>query len=79
MAGLVEMFGRMPVRARVAAANVAAGQTQPQMRPRTLAKFRASLAIAGRQRLGVNPAPFTVGREVLARLGDRCGARIAPA
>ena len=74
MSGLVEVFGGVPVRARVAAANVAAGQTHPQVRPRTLAEFRALLALAGCQRLGVDDLCL----EVLARFGDRCGVRIAP-
>jgi hypothetical protein len=68
MTGLVEVFEGVPVRARIAAADVAAGQTHPQVRPRVLAKFRALPALAGGRRLGLND----LGREVFARFGDRC-------
>jgi hypothetical protein len=74
MTGLVEMFGGVPVRARVAAADVPAGQTHPQVRPRGFPEFRALLAYARCQRLGLDD----VGREVLACFGDRFGVRIAP-
>jgi hypothetical protein len=74
MTGLVEMFGGVPVRARVAAADVAARQTHPPVRPSSLAEFRALLAFAGCQRLGVSD----LGREVLARFGDRFRVRLAP-
>jgi hypothetical protein len=78
MSGSVEVREGVAVRARVAAADVAAGQTHAQMRPRVLSEFRALLAITRCQGLGFNPGSFTVGREVLACFGDRCGVRIAP-
>jgi hypothetical protein len=74
MTGLVEVFFCVPMRARVAAADVAAGQAHAQMRPRALAEFRALLTLARRKRFGLND----VGREVLTRFGDRRGVRIAP-
>jgi hypothetical protein len=74
MTGVVEVFFCVPMRARVAAADVAAGQAHAQMRPRALAELRALLAFARRKRFGIND----VGREVLARFGDHCGVRIAP-
>jgi len=78
MSGLVKVREGVAVRARVTAADVAAGQTHAQMRPRILAEFRALLAIARSHGLGFNPGSFTVGREVLACFWDRCGVRVAP-
>jgi hypothetical protein len=46
MTGLVEVFEGVPVRARIATTDVAAGQTHPQVRPRVLAELRALLAFA---------------------------------
>ena len=70
MTGLVEVFAGVPVRARIAAADMAAGQAHPQVRPRALAELPATLAFAGCQRLGVDD----VRGEVLARFRDRSGA-----
>jgi hypothetical protein len=78
MTGLVEVFEGVLVRARIAAADVAAGQTHPQVRPRVLAELRAVLAFARCLGLGLHPGSFTVRGEVLARFGDHCGVRIAP-
>jgi len=74
MTGLVEVFFGVPMRARVATADVAAGQAHGQMCPRALAEFRALLTLARCKRFGLND----VGREVLAHFGDRCRVRIAP-
>jgi hypothetical protein len=74
MTGLVEVFEGVLVRARIAAADVAAGQTHPQVRPRVLAELRALLAFARCLGLGLHD----VRGEVLARFGDHCGVRIAP-
>jgi hypothetical protein len=74
MTGLVEVFQGVPVRARIATTDAAAGQTHPQVRPGVLAKFRAPLAFARCLRLGLHD----LRGEVLARFGDHCGVRIAP-
>lgn len=53
MAGLMEVFVRVLVRARVAASDVAAGQAHAQVRPRILTELIALLAFAGCARLGL--------------------------
>ena len=53
MAGRVEVFARVLVWARIAAADVTAGQAHPQMRPRVLTALVALLALAGGKRLGL--------------------------
>ena len=56
MSGLLEVRGGVLVRARVAAADVAARQAHPQVRPGGLAVFGAFLAAARRQRLRLGRA-----------------------
>jgi hypothetical protein len=46
MTGLVEVFQGVLVRAGIATADLAAGQTHPQVCPCVLAEFRARLAFA---------------------------------
>ena len=75
MTGPMEVFGGVLMRARVAAADVAARHTHPQMRPRGLTELCTPLAFASRQRLRFDD----LGGKVLARFGDRRGARVAPA
>jgi hypothetical protein len=50
MAGRVEMFARVLVWTRIAAADVAARQAHTQVRPRGLTEFVAPLAFAGGKR-----------------------------
>ena len=78
MTGRMEMFDRVLVRARIAAADVAAGQAHPQVRPRVLAVLVALLAFAGGERFGFGPGCCGV-REVFACFGDRRGAGIVAA
>ena len=52
MAGLAKVFAGVLVWARIAAADVAAGQAHPQMRPGVLAQLGAVLALPGGKRLG---------------------------
>jgi hypothetical protein len=73
MARLMEMFVRVLVWARVAASDVAAGQTHTQVRPRILTELVALLAYPWRARLRV----CDIGRKVLACVGDRRGVRFA--
>jgi hypothetical protein len=72
MIGRVEMFARVLMRARIAAADVAAGQAHAQVRPSALAELVALLTFAGSERFRLNPG-FSVGGEMLADFGDRRG------
>ncbi len=74
--GAAEVFAGVLVRAGVAAADVAARQAHPQMRPRVLAQLGAVLALPGRQRLAVRR---DCGREMRAGLRSSRCVRIAPA
>ena len=78
MTGRVEMFARMLVWARIAAADVAARQAHAQVRPRVLTVLVALLAFAGRERFRLDRG-CGVGGEVFACIGDRRGVGIAPA
>jgi hypothetical protein len=64
------MFARMLMRARIAAADVAAGQAHAQVRPCTLVELVALLAFAGRESFRLDPG-FGVGGEMFACFGDR--------
>jgi hypothetical protein len=78
MTGRMEMFDRVLVRARIAAADVAAGQAHAQVRPRSLTVLGALPAFAGRERFRLDPGCSVCG-EVFACLGDRCGVGVAAA
>jgi hypothetical protein len=77
MTGLVEVFAGVPVRARVAAADVSTGQTLPQVRPGVLAVLFAFLAVARRARFGFGG--IGRGLEVFTRSGDRGRVCVASA
>jgi hypothetical protein len=74
----VEMFARMLVRARIAAPDVAAGQTHAQVRPRTLTDLFALLAFAGCQRFRLGRG-LRIGGQVFACVEDRWGVGNIPA
>jgi hypothetical protein len=74
----MEMFARVLMGARITAPDVAAGQAHPQVRPRILTVLVALLAFAGRDWFRVEPG-CSIGGEVFACSGDRCGADIAAA
>jgi hypothetical protein len=78
MTGRVEVFARVLMRARIAAADVAAGQAHAQVRPCTLAEFVALLAFAGRERFRLDPG-FSFGGEMFACFGDRRGGGLTAA
>ena len=78
MAGGMEMFARMLVRAGIAAPDMAARQAHAQVCPRVLAVLVALLAFARRERFRLNLG-CGVGREVFACIGDRCGGGVAAA
>jgi hypothetical protein len=78
MTGRMEMFARVLMRARIAAADVAAGQAHAQVRPRILTVLVALLAFAGREGFRLDPG-CSVGGEVFACFGDRCGFGVAAA
>ena len=78
MTGRAEMFARMLVWARIAAADVAARQAHAQVRPRSLTAFVALLTFAGGKRFRLARG-CTGGGEVFACSGDRWGVGIAPA
>ena len=78
MTGRVEVFARMLVWARIAAADMAARQAHAQVRPRVLTELVALLAFAGRERFRLDRG-LRVGGEVFACFGDRRGVGIAPA
>ena len=75
MTGRMEVFARVQVRARVAAADMPAGQAHAQVRPRFVTEFDALLAFAGCKRFRLDPG-FSQGGEVFACLGDRRGVGI---
>jgi hypothetical protein len=70
--GRVEMFAGVLMRARITAADVAAGQAHAQVSPRTLAELVALLAFAGRERFRLDPG-FSVVGKMFAGFGDRRG------
>jgi hypothetical protein len=76
MAGLVEVFARVVMRAGVTAPDVTTGQAHPQMCPRILTELVAFLAFAGRARLRLGRR-LRVGCQVLACLGGRRGGAFA--
>ena len=76
MTGRMEMFDRVLMRARIAASDVAARQAHAQVRPRILTVLAALLTFAGRERLRPDPG-CSVGGEVFACFGDRCGFGVA--
>ena len=78
MTGRAEMFARMLVWARIAAADMAARQAHAQVRPRVLIVLVALLAFAGRERFRLDRG-CGVGSEVFACIGDRRGVGIASA
>ena len=75
MIGRMEVFARVLVRARVAAADVPAAQAHAQVRPRLVTEFDALLAFAGGKRFRLEPG-FSLGGEMFACLGDRRGVGI---
>ena len=75
MTRLMEMLGRVLIWTGIAATNVTAGQTHPQVRPRVLAVLRAVLATAGRQGLGFGGVGSR--RQMLTRARGRGGC-VAP-
>ena len=78
MAGGVEVFARVLVRAGVTAPDMAASQAHAQVCPCSLAKLVASMAFAGRERLRLIVG-LRIGGEMFAGCDDRRGAGIAPA
>jgi hypothetical protein len=74
----MEMFARVLMWARIAAADMAAGQAHPQVRPCSLAELVALLAFARRERFRLDPG-FSVGGEMLACFGDRRGGGLTAA
>jgi hypothetical protein len=78
MSGGMEVFARVLMRARIAAADVAARQAHAQVRPRSLTEIVALLAFAGRDGLRLDPGS-SIGGEVFACSGGLCGAGIAAA
>jgi hypothetical protein len=72
------MFARVLMGARFTAPDVAAGQADPQVRPRGLTELVALLAFAGREWFRLDPG-CRVGGEVFARFGDRRDADITAA
>jgi hypothetical protein len=74
----MEMFARVSVWARIAAADMAAGQAHTQVRPRSLTEFVALLAFAGGERFRLAGGCSSDG-EVFACSGDRRRVGIAPA
>jgi len=70
MTGRAEMFARMLVWARIAAADMAARQAHAQVRPRVLTVLVALLAFAGCERFRLDPGS-SLGGEMFAYLGDR--------
>ena len=78
MAGRVEMFARVLVRARITTADVATRQAHAQVRPRRLTEFVAPLAFAGGERLRLDGG-LRVGSEVFACIGGRWGVGYGPA
>jgi len=74
----MEVFARVLMGARITAPDVAAGQAHPQVRPRALTVLVALLAFARREWFRLNRG-CSVGGEVFACIGDRCGADIAAA
>ncbi len=78
MTGRAEMFARMLVWARIAAADMAARQAHAQVRPRVLTVLVALLAFAGRERFRLDQG-CGVGVEVFACIGGRRGVGIASA
>ena len=75
MAGFAEVFAGMPVRTRVAAADVPACHTHAQVGPGVLAVLLAFLAVGRRARFGVGG--IGRGLEMFTCSGDRDGVRIA--
>ena len=78
MTGRAEMFARMLVWARIAAADMAARQAHAQVRPRVLTVLVALLAFAGRERVRLDRG-CGVGGQVFACIEDRRGVGIASA
>jgi hypothetical protein len=78
MTGRMEVFARVLMRARIAAADVPAGQAHAQVRPRLVTEFDALLAFAGCKRFRLDPG-CSLGDEMFACLGDRRGACITAA
>ena len=78
MAGRVEMFARVFVWTRIAAADVAARQAHTQVCPRGLTEFVTPLTFAGGKRFRLTRG-CSGGGEVFACSGHRWGVGIAPA
>jgi hypothetical protein len=72
----MKMFARVLMRARIAAPDVAARQAHAQVRPRTLTELVAALAFAGCEWLRLHTGS-SIGGEVFACVGDRCGVGVA--
>jgi len=68
MTGLGEVFARVPVRAGIAASDVATGETHTQVSPRVLTVFPAVLAMSRCDRIRFGGIIRDV--EVFARLRD---------